>query len=135
MESNHNTVCRKSLLRLAVVLGLTFSVAGCATQKAPANPLLADAEAFCEVYQPQHWRDQDPELGLFELETLAQQQLREVLRTEQFKDLIITLDEVNHYRELYPTAKSEIERLIGTEWNCPAYQQFFDIESRKQAGE
>ena len=122
MESNHNTVCRKSLLRLAVVLGLTFSVAGCATQAAPANPLLADAEAFCEVYQPKHWRDQDPELGLFELETLAQQQLREVLRTEQFKDLIIT-------------AKSEIERLIGTEWNCPAYQQFFDIESRKQAGE
>lgn len=133
MDSRIKTVCRKSLVTFGLTLGLTFSVAGCATQQAPENPLLADAQAFCDVYHPDNWRGEDPELGLFELESMAQQRLRETMRTDEFKELITTLDEVNHYRELYPTAKSEIERLTGTEWKCPSYQQFFDLDYRKQA--
>lgn len=114
---------------------ISFSLVGCATReqaRAPQDPLKVDAATYCEVYQPKHWQDVDPALGLYEQEAMVQEQLRELLLTEEFIDMMERLDEeVTHYRDLYDETRKAIEALTGEPWDCQAFANFYDIDYRR----
>lgn len=126
MERLSRTLC----LTTCLALGLT----ACATteQGRLQDPLKRDAVAYCQVYQPEHWQHLDPELGLYEQEAMAQQELRETLQTAEFLEMMGRLDEeVTHYRDLYAETRQAIKALTGETWECPAFERFYDVEYRR----
>lgn len=113
---------------------ISLSLSGCATRETPPDTsLAADALAYCDVYQPKYWDSVDPALGLYEQEAMAQQRLREVLRTDAFLEMMARLDEeVTHYRDLYAETRKSIQALTGEDWHCPDFANFYDIDHRRK---
>jgi hypothetical protein len=117
---------------ISLMVALSFS---CSERRDERQSYLEDAEAFCAVHESNKWADVSREMSIDAFNKLVMARELESVKTQRFKDLVKQLGEVEFYRELYPTAKREIEAITGTEWNCPPYEAFTSITVQREPSE
>jgi hypothetical protein len=129
---------RKCTSRYAQAICINLMVAlsfGCSERRNERQSYLDDAGAFCAVHESNKWAEVSPEMSIDAFNKLVMERELESVKTQRFKDLVKQLGEVGFYRELYPTAKREIEAITGTEWNCPPYEAFTSITVQREPSE
>jgi len=114
---------------LAFVLVTTVS---CGSEQATYKQ---EAKAFCEVHNPENWKDFAKTGSPGDLETELNKRIDKVVKTKAFKGVVAELNKVEFMRELYPTAQTKISELIGEKWECPYYQEFYSVSFERQPGE
>lgn len=107
---------------ICLVFIMDFLV-GCTIRTNDKQAHLDDAQAFCAIHGIEHWRDAKG-LPVEKLNELVVSRELGAVKTQEFKELVLRLGKLDFYRELYPTAKQEIETITGTNWDCAAYEQF-----------
>jgi hypothetical protein len=95
----------------------------------PVNTKLEDADAFCNVHALDNWKDLKPDISISEFNTQVKAKVKSVLKTREFLSLLDDMDSIDFYHEMYPAAKAKIESLTGSTWDCPAYQNFYNLKS------
>lgn len=115
-----------------LMVALSF---GCSDRRNELQSYLDDAGAFCSVHESNKWADVSREMSIEAFNELVMERQLESVKTQRFKDLVKQLGEVRFYRELYPTAKREIEAITGTEWNCPPYEAFTSLTLQREPSE
>ena len=65
-----------------------------------------DAELFCEIHELHNWEDVPRGIRFDEFNQLVKERVKSVVKTPEFKQLVDELDEISHYRSMYPVAKS-----------------------------
>ena len=106
-----------------LTLGL-FVASGCESQQ---GILKKEANAFCEIHNPDNWKKFAKTGSPAELEKELNKRIDKTIKTKAFKDIIAELNQVEFMRELYPTAQLKISDLIGEKWDCPFYQEFYSV--------
>ena len=86
-----------------------------------------EAAAFCEVHNPENWRAFAKTGSPGELQKELNSRIDQVVKTTAFKKIVAELNQVEFMRKLYPTAQSKISKLIGRQWECPYYKEFYTI--------
>lgn len=130
---NRKSICGRLqaiCINLCVALPL-----GCSDQETEHQSYLDDARAFCAVHESENWGTMPNEMSADELNKLVIARELDSVKTQRFKDLIKQLGKVQFYRELYPTAKREIEAITGAEWNCPPYEAFAALKVQREDSE
>ena len=105
-------------------------LSGCSQNNASNKQALAqDASAFCDIHEAKHWNDISPQIPITEFNKISYERVSKVLKTNEFNKLLDEMGSVEFYRQMYPPAKSRIEKLTGEAWNCPAYENFYSIKT------
>lgn len=123
-----------SLKAICATLIVALSL-GCSHQQDERQSYMDDAKAFCAVHGSENWAETPHEMSTEEFDKLVIARELDSVKTQKFKDLIKRLAQIQFYRELYPTAKREIEAITGVEWNCPSYEAFFGLKVQPVAPE
>ena len=107
-------------------------LSGC-TQSIASNKqaLLRDANAFCDIHEAKHWKDISPTTPITEFNKIIDERVRQSVKSDEFYKLIESMNSVEFYRQMYPTAKIRIEEITGVAWDCPAYKEFYSIKTNR----
>jgi hypothetical protein len=103
---------------------LFLVVSACESQQ---EILKKEANAFCEIHNPENWKEFAKTGSPAELEKELNKRIDKAIKTKALKDVIAELNQVEFMRELYPTAQKKISNLIGENWDCPFYQEFYSV--------
>ena len=104
-------------------------VAGCGSEQ---ETYKQEAQAFCEVHNPENWKAFAKTGSQAELEKELKRRIGKVVKSKAFNDILVQLDQVEFVRELYPAAQAKISALIGEKWVCPYYQAFYSLSFERQ---
>ncbi len=111
-------------------------LAGCADSSSTQSALDKDAVALCRAYDEDNWKNIDGLTSIDEFQAIVDQRVKAGLQTEAVRAVVDGISDIEFYREVYPFAKSEMEELTNSEWNCPALEAFYSIEvTKNQSGE
>lgn len=114
---------RRSVQAVCINVFVALSL-GCTSQEGERQSYLDDAGAFCAVHESEEWADIPGDISADAFNRLVISRQLESVTTQRFRELINQLGEIQFYRELYPTAKREIEAITSAEWDCPPYAAF-----------
>jgi hypothetical protein len=103
---------------------LITSSVGCT---ANVENLKQEAAAFCGVYDPRNWKEFEDQAGAVDLEKELNKRIGQVIKSDEFKQIISELEQVEYARDLYVTAQTKISALIGEKWDCTYFQEFYAI--------
>jgi biopolymer transport protein ExbD len=112
-----------ALLSLPVAIILVTSAA-CNSKQ---DTYRQEAKAFCEVHNPNNWKEYANAPGSVDLQKEVNRRVSEVIHTREFKQIVADLDKIQFARELYGAAQRKISALTGEPWDCPYYQQFYAV--------
>lgn len=114
---------------------ITFVLlSGCTQNTTYSKQSLAnDAKAFCDIHEAKHWKDITPSTSVKELNEIANSRARNAIKTSEFNNLLNEMNAIEFYRQMYPTAKSKIEKITGEVWNCEAYKDFYTVNTSRDS--
>ncbi len=104
-------------------------MAGCGSEQ---ETYKKEAKAFCDVHNPEHWKEFAKTGSMADLEKELNSRIDKAVKSKAFKDILVQLDQVGFVRELYPTAQAKISALIGENWECPYYRAFYSLSFERQ---
>jgi len=112
-----------------IICTLVLVLTACSQDTATNKQLLInDANVFCEIHGLQHWKETPPDNAASqELNQMIRKRVLNVLETDEFRKVVIEMESVEHFSQIYPQAKSKVEKIIGQSWDCPAYKEFYSL--------
>jgi hypothetical protein len=104
-------------------------IIGCSSK---ANTYKQEAEAFCNVQNPENWLDYKNTGSYFDFQDELVKRISKVVVSEEFRDIFKKLSEDDSRPDAYTFYKTEIEKLTGEEWNCPYAKDFYSVEWKSE---
>jgi biopolymer transport protein ExbD len=106
---------------------LLLLTTGCAPQ---SNIHTQEAAAFCEIYNPQNWKDFPENASLEEFNDELAKRISAIVVTEEFRKIFKLFNDERH-PNFYHSVKQQISELVGQEWDCLYFRNFY-IKPRKE---
>ena len=103
---------------------------GCAPK---TNIHSQEATAFCEVFNPENWRDFQQNTSYEDFQIELTNRIAKVVVTPEFRNIFKELSETPYSPDLnvYNFYKVRIGKLIGHDWNCPNAEKFYSVEWKR----
>jgi hypothetical protein len=119
----------KNYSRFLILLFASILVVGCSSK---TETYKKEAEAFCNVHNPENWRDYKNTGSYFEFQDELVKRISKVVVSEEFRNIFKKLSEDDSRPDAYSFYKTEIEKLTGEEWNCPYAKDFYSVEWKSE---
>jgi biopolymer transport protein ExbD len=113
----------KEVILKTLNIALACLVVSCNTIAA-ANNYKAEADAFCELYNPSNWKHLPKEASGQEIFGVIWDGYNKVIKSEKFKTAT-TGFEKSDIQAYYQSVPGRIERLISEKWHCRYFDDFY----------
>jgi biopolymer transport protein ExbD len=93
---------------------------------------MQEAINFCNVYDPEDWRNFKNTGLYFEFQDELVKRISKIVVTAEFRNIFEKLAEDDSRPYPYTFYKTEIEKLTGEKWNCPHAKDFYSVQWKSE---
>lgn len=87
-----------------------------------------EAEAVCEVFNPNNWKDISKDIQPYELQAMLTERLTAALKSEQMAEIFRALPQFK-IDKAYDIYQKKVSELIGEKHECPAIKDYFSVNT------
>lgn len=95
------------------------------------NDFTKDAEALCEVYNPDNWRDYVEQHTSTEVYKELGIRINKAIVSDEFRDIFRKFLKEKH-ADFHHSISRQVSDLIGKPWQCNHFDSFYQVKYRKE---
>lgn len=107
-----------------VVIIVLLALMGC-EKKEPAVDYKAEASAFCEVFNPEKWKDLPADTQPAQIQQMLADRLTAAVKSEKMKDIVKTIPTIPTNLR-YKYVEESVSALTGEAFDCPGMKDYFN---------
>jgi hypothetical protein len=113
----------KNLVFIIFVLVVLFT--GCEKKEAPAVDYKSEANALCEAFNPDYWKDIPADTPPAELQDMLAKKIEAAVNSEKMKEVVATIPKMPA-KLRYKYVVESITDLTGEPFSCPGMEDYFN---------
>lgn|SRR5690625_489239 len=108
----------------------TLLLASCMAATDSKNNYAQEADAFCKVHSPEHWKkngqlEELNRLSPTEKQIRLSQEIRATVTSAEMETIIYKDAKELHAQEFYPYLQRRLPELTNEPFDCPAIEEFY----------
>lgn len=110
---------------LFITLAITLFLLTACEKKEPVVDYKSEAHAFCEVFNPDNWKDTPADAQPAEIQQMLADRLAAAVHSEKMKDIVKTIPTISMNLR-YKYVVESVSALTGETFSCPGMEDYFN---------
>ena len=118
------------VIRCAVILLIFFYTACGSTNES----LKKEAYAYCEIYNLDNW-DFSKYSDAWALQNELSKRIKSTVKSKEITQILDQFASDHSHLDFHAYMETELSKLIGEKWDCPAHKKFYSRSNAQTSGE